>query len=89
VVTSGPGQCVPEAFANLISVTIRDGCSFVTRDNGAYVAMVGGNGWEGSVREQNGLYTLRYAPASVSASCPMFVCYKYRGREERSYLCRT
>jgi hypothetical protein len=48
--------CVPEATANLITVSaaVRDRCSFVTRDNGVFEAMVGGTDWKGRIVEEKG-----------------------------------
>jgi len=63
-------KCVPTATANLISVSagIRDGLSFVPRENGAYCAMVGPGGWECKVSEKHGLYMLKGSCPSIKHS---------------------
>lgn len=60
-------KCVPGASANLLSVSagVRDGITFVPKDNGSYCAMVGPKEWECRVAEQHGLYVLTGAHPSV------------------------
>jgi GAG-pre-integrase domain len=81
-------QCVPDATANLISVSaaVRDGCTFETRDNGVYVAMAGGPDWRGKVVEENGLYVLRHALPVVprEALCLHAAC---GGRGQKGHSC--
>lgn len=65
-------QCVPQASTNLLSVSaaIRDGASFVPRENGSYSHLTAPNGWECSILKQFGLYVLKgIYPISLPVVC--------------------
>ena len=53
-------KCVPGASTNLVSVSagLKDGVTFVPRENGSYCAMSGPQGWECKVVEKQGLYVI-------------------------------
>jgi hypothetical protein len=79
-------QCVPMASTNLLSVSagIRDGITFVPRENGAYHSMIGPMGWECRIVERYGLYVLTGVfPTSKLVVCQ--VCIPSVSRRESTH----